>query len=70
MGIPCLNCYLTVTPSTEEIRRIEILDGQDMTVSLMNRMALTINRFDTNPKFIVNFRDWYENFVTAEGMSA
>ena len=41
-----------------------------MIVSLTNRMAITINRFDTNPKLIVNFRDWYENFVKAEGMSA
>ncbi len=33
-------------------------------------MPLLINKFDTNPKFIINFRDWYDNFITTGGLTS
>lgn len=64
--VPCLNCYLRVTPAAEEYRRFDIIDAKDMVSSFFTLPAPTLylNKYDWNPKLVLVMRDLYGNLVT------
>lgn len=68
VNVPCINCFLTIDPSSEDIRLLEVLDARDMIVNQVNRLNLAINKYDTNPKLPIFFRDQYSNLIVTNSV--
>ena len=62
--VPCLNCYLRLTPGPEEYRKFDFLDSRDTLVSSSGGQTIYMNKYDWNPKLIMIMRDLYGNLVT------
>jgi len=67
--VKCLNCYLKITPTSEDVRRFEFVDARDVVVSNLNTHTIYLNRFDWNPKLIMIMHDTQGNLITARSIA-